>query len=184
MAGVRRLLRDLSNVQERVERTPVGQGVISGLIVVVVLTGVVWNLPASTIKRQTMTVVYPIGIATGLGQSWEVFAPNPPRQNDHLEVVVTLAGGRDVVWNLPHGDPVVGHYSTERWHKLREYLMKTPSLRQTFARWVAEDVAGRQGDAVRVRIVVRSVTLPPPGSADVARTTVQVLYDETLAGHP
>jgi hypothetical protein len=60
--------------------------------------------------------------------------------------------------------------------------MKTPSLRAPFARWVARDVAGPGGGAVRVRIEVRTVTLPPPGSAAVPRTTRRVLYDEKLAG--
>ena len=182
MAGVRRFVSGLSNAQERVERTPAGQGLISGLIVTAVLTGIVWNLPASEIKRRALTVVTPIGSSTGLAQSWEVFAPDPPRQQDYLEIVVTFADGHEVVWTPPHGDPVVGHYSTERWHKLSEYLRRTPSLRPMVARWVAGDVAGPDGGAVRVRIVVRTVLLPPPGSAATPKATVRVLYDKRLAG--
>ena len=184
MTGVRRVLSWLPNAQERLERTSVGQGLVSGLIITVVLTGIVWNLPASAIKQRAMTVISPVGSATGLGQAWDVFAPNPPRQGDYLSVVVTFAGGRDVTWAMPSGDPVVGQYSTERWHKLREFLMKTPSLRPTFARWVAREVAGPDGGAVRVRIVVRTVLLPPPGSSVPARTRVRTLYDEKLAGSP
>lgn len=179
---MRRVLSWLPNVQERVERTSAGQGLISGLIVTIVVTGVVWNLPASAIKRQAMTVISPIGSATGLGQTWDVFAPNPPRQGDYLSVVVTFADGHEKTWTMPAGDPVVSHYSTERWHKLREFLMKTPSLRPTFARWVAREVAGPDGGAVRVRIVVRIVSFPPPGSKVPARTTFRTLYDEKLAG--
>jgi hypothetical protein len=182
MTVVRRVLSWLRNAQERVERTSVGQGLISGLIVAALLTGVVWNLPDSMIRQQAMTIALPIGNVTGLGQEWGVFAPNPPRQGDYLSVVVTLADGREATWMLPTGDPVVGHYSTERWHKLREFLMKTPSLRPTFARWVARDVAGPAARPVRVRIIVRTVSLPPPGSAVPARTTVRTLYDEKLAG--
>jgi hypothetical protein len=182
VTGVRRLLSRLSRAQEGAERTLTGQGVISGLIVAAVLTGIICNLPASEIKRQGMAVAAPIGAATGLGQTWDVFAPNPPRQDAHLHVVVSFADGRQTVWNFPHGDPLVGHYATERWRKVQEYLLSTPSLRPSFARWVARQVAGPEGGAVRVMIVERTVPLPPPGSAAVAGATVKVLYDEKLTG--
>src|SRR5213596_3302628 len=53
----------LPNAQERLERTPLGQGLISGLIVTAVLTGIVWNLPDSPIRQRAMTVILPIGSA-------------------------------------------------------------------------------------------------------------------------
>ena len=155
---------------------------ISGLIVAAILTGITWNLPASKIRQEVMTVVAPIGFATGLGQTWDVFAPNPPRQNDYLSAVVTFAGGREVTWTPPRGDPLFATYANERWHKLREFLQRTPSLRPTFAHWVVRQLSGPGDRAVRVRILDRTVLLAPPGSAVVPRATVRVLYDETVGG--
>src|SRR5690242_19989424 len=165
MTGVRRLLSGLTTAQERVERTPAGQGLISGLILTAVLTGIVWNLPPSAIKRQVLVAAAPIGFATGLGQTWDVFAPNPPRQNDEIWVVVSFSDGVETQWHMPRGDPLVGTYVVERWHKVREYLLKTPSLRPTFAHWVVRQVTQLEQVPVRVRIFDQTTLLPVPGSS-------------------
>ncbi|HSV66645.1 MAG TPA: hypothetical protein VLJ59_12150 [Mycobacteriales bacterium] len=180
MRGVRRLSQRLTVAGEEVERTSLGQGLISALILIILITGVVWNLPDSAVKRQVSPVITPIGFAIGVGQSWGVFAPNPPRQQEYVDVVVTLREGREAVWTIPHGDPVFGYYVAERWHKLKEYVVRTQPVRRPFARWVTGLLAGPDGGATRVRIVLRTELLPAPGSTAAATTETTILYDERL----
>jgi len=179
---VRRSVRALTGVQERAERTLFGQAVISALIVIVLATGIIWCLPDSTIKSRLQPVVTPIAVGSGLDQYWGVFAPNPPRQVENIDVHVTLASGRDVVWSVPHGDPVIGQYSWYHWQKLKEHLVHEPGIRASFCRWVARQVAESGDSAVRVRMLMYAVTLPPPGSSVLARRSTTVLYDGTATG--
>lgn len=177
MEKVRRIVRGLTETQERAEHTFFGQGVISALIVIVLATGIVWCLPDSVIKRKLQPVVNPVAMAAGLDQYWGVFAPNPPRSVATVEVHVTTADGRDVLWTMPHGDPVIGQYSWYHWQKIKENLVRYPALRASFCRWVARDVVGSGAPATRVRMTVRTVTLPPPGTRVASKTTTGVLYD-------
>ncbi len=180
MKRVRRIARGLAEAQERAERTLLGQGVISVVVLVILLTAVIWCLPDSVLKRRLQPVVTPVAMAAGLDQYWGVFAPNPPRQVDTVDVEVTLAGGRQVVWNIPRGDPVVGQYSWYHWQKIKENLVRFPGIRADFCRWVARQVAGPHGQATHVRMVLHSATLPPPGTAVPSKTSTSVLYDEQL----
>jgi hypothetical protein len=179
---VRRLGTGLRQAQERVERTSLGQGMLSALILIILITAVAWCVPDSALRRTVRSVVAPIAYATGLDQYWGVFSPDPPRRLEYVDVVVTLRDGRVVVWNIPHGDPVIGHYSTYHWHKLKENLVRAPSLQPGLARWVARSVAGPAGGATRVKIVLRTVSLPPPGSSVASVTGSKLLYDEKLSG--
>ena len=179
---MRRLVRDLTGVQERAERTLFGQALISAVIVIVLTTGIVWCLPDSVLKRKMQPVVEPLAMIAGLDQYWGVFAPNPPQRVDTIDVHVMFADGRDVVWNIPRGDPVVGQYSWYHWQKIKENLVRYPGIRASFCRWVAGEVAGSGATADRVRMVLRTVTLPPPGTSVPAVTSTTVLYDGTLTG--
>jgi hypothetical protein len=179
---MRRLVPGLRQAQERIERTPLGQGLLSALILIILITAVAWCVPDSALRRTVKSVASPVAYVAGLDQYWGVFAPDPPRRLEYVDVVVTLRSGRVVVWNIPHGDPVIGHYSTYHWHKLKENLVRVPSLRPALARWVARTVAGPAGGATRVRIVLRTVPLPPPGSSAAGATGSKLLYDEKLSG--
>ena len=176
---MRRIVAGLRQAQERSERTLFGQGVISALILVVLATGVIWCLPDSVLKQRLRPAVTPVALGLGLDQYWGVFAPNPPRQVDTISVVVTRSDGREIVWNIPHGDPLVGQYSWYHWQKIKENLLRTPSLRSPFARWVAGQVA--PGSAAKVRMIRHTVTLPPPGSSAQSRTSETVIYSAVLA---
>jgi hypothetical protein len=180
--GVRRLLAGWSQAQQRVERTPAGQSLISVVVVIILITGIAWVLPDSPIRRHLVAPAAPVALSAGLDQNWGVFAPDPPRVMQYLTFEVTFADGHEVRWDVPHGDPVFGQYSWYHWQKIKENMLKTPGLRPGFARWVANHVAGAGGRPVRVRMVLRSVSLPPPGSASTGRTSTRILYDEPLAG--
>lgn len=168
-------------VQDRVERTLLGQGLLSGVIVVIVVSALYAEMPDSAIKSHLRPLVRPVAGVAGLDQYWGVFAPNPPRITDTIVVEVTTTGGQLRRWTVPDGDPVLGHYSSYHWQKLKENVVRDPGLRPGLAHWAASQVAG--SDVVRrVRIVRTVVTLPPPGSNVAATTRSSVLYDETIAG--
>lgn len=178
---MRRFVPGLRQVQERLECTPFGQGLLSALILIILITAITWCVPDSALRRTIKSVVAPVAYATGLDQNWGVFAPDPPRRLEYVDVVVTLRSGREVIWNIPHGDPLVGQYATYHWHKIKENVVKNASLRPGLARWVARFVAGPAG-ATRVRMVLRTVSLPPPGSSGAGVTGSTLLYDEKLPG--
>jgi hypothetical protein len=169
-------------VPERAERTLFGQAVISAVVVVALTTGIIWCLPDSTLKRKLQPVVSPVAMAAGLDQYWGVFAPNPPRQVETIEVHVMFPDGRDLVWSITRGDPLIGQYSWYHWQKLKENLVRYPGIRPSFCRWVAGEVAGSGLPPNRVVMVLRTVTLPPPGTTVAARSTSRVLYDGVLTG--
>jgi hypothetical protein len=178
---VRRLVRNLGEVPERAERTLFGQAVISAVVVILLTTGVVWCLPGSILKRKLEPVVSPVAITVGLDQYWGVFAPNPPRQVETIEVHVMFPDGRDLLSRVaPRGEPLIGQYSWYHWQKLKENLVRNPGLRPSFCRWVARQVAGSGSAPNRVVMVLRTVTLPPPGTAVAAQTSATVLYDGML----
>ena len=81
---------------------------ISGLVAVVLITGVVWSLPDAEFKRWLTPVLQPVASAAGLEQSWRIYAPEPVRRLEFLEVRVTMADGVQRVWTNPRGDRVVG----------------------------------------------------------------------------
>jgi hypothetical protein len=159
------------------------QGVLSALILLVILCSGVWLLPDSAIKQKLMPNFGPLAISAGLEQSWSVFAPNPPRVVEYLDVTVTLRSGREVTWNIPHGDPVIGHYATYHWQKLKEHLAHEPARRPGLAHWVARHEAAAAGEpAIAVRMILRTQSLPPPGSKATPTVTTRLLYSERLGG--
>ena len=107
------------------------EGVIGGVVALIVLIAVVSNLPAgSALKQSLEPVLTPIAMATGLEQYWSMYAPNPPQRLEELEVHVVMADGADRVWTLPlDHDPVVGVAVSHRWRKLRETLYSDPRSR-------------------------------------------------------
>jgi hypothetical protein len=162
-----------------------GEGAISALIAVIVLIGVVWNMPDSAIKQMLTPVLAPIALGTGLEQGWAMYAPNPPRRLENLEVHVTMATGGDRVWTLPASDDrVLGPVAAHRWRKLKESLFSQPEVRPQLAHWVVRELTGPSERAVRVYMILRTQDLPPPGTSGPGASGVEPLYDEILSGSP
>ncbi|WP_139797966.1 hypothetical protein [Mycobacterium noviomagense] len=152
------------------------------MVVLVLVTGVVWSLPDAEVKRRLMPVLQPVASATGLEQNWRMYAPEPLRRLEYVEVRVTMADGAQRVWTNPRGDRVVGAFSWYRWQKAKENLVRQPASRIGLAHWVVHRLTGRGERPVRVQMTLRTELLPPPG-ADGPRTTgTEILYDETLTG--
>jgi hypothetical protein len=166
-----------------VNGSQIADGVVSGLVALIVFIGAVSNMPGGEIQRLLIPVVKPIAAATGLDQHWSMFAPNPPRRLDHLEVRVTLADGRLRVWTPPQSDGgVMGVASSHRWRKLKETVVTERQARPEFAHWVMGELTEPDERAVRIQIILRTEDLLPPGASGPGVIGVEKIYDENLAG--
>jgi hypothetical protein len=177
-------LRKLSTIGQRFEGSLVGQAAISVLVVVVLIIGVVWSLPNAEFKRRLIPVLQPVASATGLEQDWRIYAPEPLRRLEFVEVRVTMADGVQRVWTNPRGDRVVGAFAWYRWQKFKENLVREPAIRAGVAHWVVHRLTGRSERAVRVQMILRTELLPPPGTDGPPTLGEEILYDENLTGGP
>jgi hypothetical protein len=184
--GLGTRLRELATLQQRFEASAAGKAVISGLIVVIVLVGVVWNLPDSPIKRLLSPVAKPVAVPTGLDQGWAMYAPNPSRRVDTVEVQVTMANGENRVWTMQPGARGISEFGWDRWMVMRYSAVLDANVRPDLARWVAREVTGPGEQAVAVSMVLRTETLQAPDepAAEGGRrgNATKVLYQENLAG--
>jgi hypothetical protein len=154
----------------------IAEGIVSGLFALIVFIGAVSNMPGGEIQRLLMPVVKPIAVATGLDQHWSMFAPNPPRRLDHLEVHVTLADGRHRVWTPPQSEGrVTGVASSHRWRKLKETLVTEAEVRPEFAHWAMGELTEPDERAVRIQIILRTEDLPPPGASRPSPIGVEII---------
>lgn len=172
----------LSDVGKRFERSLLGEALISGLVVVVILIGVVWNLPDSHIKRTMTSTLRPIAAATGLQQGWQMYAPEPISALETVEVRVTMADGTDRLWTWRRGDRLVGPFTWYHWQKLKEQTVREPNTRAGIAHWVVRELTTPAERPVRVQMILRNEVLPPPGQDGPKTARAETLYDEHLSG--
>jgi hypothetical protein len=184
-AARRRLVvNKLSDLGQRFERSFVGEAVISALVTVVVLIGVVWNLPDSQVKRTVTPTLRPIAAASGLQQTWQMYAPDPISALEGMDVHVTMADDSERVWSWHRGDRVIGPFAWYRWQKMKEQAIREPQGRAGIAHWVVRELTTPAERPVRVQIRFRNELLPPPGADGPKTVTVETLYDEVLNGRP
>jgi hypothetical protein len=169
--------------QRRFEGSAVGEALIGAFVALFLLVGIAWNLPASEIKNRLVPVLKPIAIAAGADQVWQMYAPNPIRRLEVVEVHVTMADGSDRVWTLQRGDLVIGPFTWYRWQKLKEQLVREPPIRAEFARWAVRELAPPPNQPAFVEMALRTTDMPPPGKNSAAATTLETLYSEDLTGH-
>ena len=160
----------------RFERSAAGECVISVLVCLVVLIGVVWNLPASYLQRSLVEPLRPVAESTGLQQKWNMYAPEPTSVRKTLEVRVTMAGRREKTWTFRPGDPVIGSFRWYRWQKLKEQLIRNPDAIPEFAHWAIRELTGPGDRPKHVEVLMRSEPLRPPGDDRPTVSTVQTLY--------
>lgn len=156
---------------------------ISLVIVVFLAIGVMWNMPASAIKRAVAPILEPIGLSVGLDQNWSLFAPTPPERQENVEVHVAMASGTDKVWTLPRSNQIFGVPFTHRWRKLKETLLTEPEIRADFAHWVVRELTPPGDRAVHVEMLLHSEDIPAPGVKEQGQTAVKSLYREDLTGN-
>jgi len=182
--ALHRGLEMFAALRNRCERSTFGEAVISGLVTAALLIGVVWNMPDSEIKSAMQPGLEPIASAAGLDQRWQMYAPDPIRRLEFLDVHVTMADGTDRIWNVERGNLLFGQFVWYHWQKLKEQAIRQPEIRADFARWVVRDLTAPPERPIRVRIIFRAQDLPTPGKIGLGPTTEEVLYDETLTGRP
>jgi hypothetical protein len=156
----------------------------SAMMAVLLAVVVLFNLPASAITRATAPIVNSIALPLGLDQNWSLFAPIPPSRQDNVEVNVTMASGAVKTWTLPVANAVFGVPTQHRWRKMKELLITTPGTRSNFVRWVVRRLTAEDDRPVHVEMVLRTESIPAPGSDDPVETGVQVLYREDLTAPP
>jgi hypothetical protein len=155
---------------ERFETSRAGQLVLSVLMLVVMGSLVLWNLPAGRPHDRARTAIGPIVQAVGLEQDWALFAPEPRSFGVGVLATVTHRDGRVEVWEPPHNGLVLSPYRTYRWQKYVERLRADDNagLWEPTARWVARQA----GDDV-VKVVLtrtfRDVAVPGDGTARPAQ---------------
>ncbi len=178
------VVNKLSGLGQRFERSAVGEAIISGTVTLIVLIGVVWNLPDSPIKRTMAPTLRPIAAATGLQQNWQMYAPEPISRLEDMQVRVWMADGSERAWTWHRGDRVIGPFAWYHWQKLKEQAIRVPPSRPGIAHWVVRELTTPAERPVRVQILFRNQPLPAPGEDDPKTVTVETIYDEVLNGRP
>ncbi len=139
------------------------QTLVSAFLIVLLFCVVVAAMPPSSLERTLSRPARPFLEATGLDQSWGVFAPNPRREVIDMSVRLVYPDGRAETWRPPKG---------YRWRKLMEHTNLSEGI-STLARdtalHAARSAGGRPTRAVMVR---RWAALPPGAGAERGRWRV------------
>lgn len=145
------------SLQERLEGSVAGRRFLSLALVLTLAAVVAWNLPQSPLREATLPVVEPYVRIAGLDQTWNLFAPDPPRVTFEVIARIDYADGTSDTWRPPRND---------RWRKWlgAVRLDRNMSLWSPTAAWIAgsHDHDGRR--PVTVTLVRRGRDLLPPGS--------------------
>jgi hypothetical protein len=152
------------------------------LVIAALGIGVLWSMPDAAFKQLLTPALQPVATVTGLEQDWRMYAPEPLRQVERVEVRVTMADGTQRVWTNRRGDRIVGAFTWYRWQKLKENLVRVPDIRAGVAHWVVGQLTGPAERAVRVQMILQVEPLPAPGSNDKGTADTEILYDELLTG--
>jgi hypothetical protein len=171
-------------LSHRFEKTLAGEALISALVTAALIIAVVWNLPDSDIKRSAQPALQPLAIASGTDQVWTMYAPDPIKRIEALEIHVTMADGSDRTWSFTQGDRVIGQFHWYHWQKLKEQAIREPGIRAGLAMWVVRHLTTPGEHPQRVQMIFRAEELLPPGKAGVPAVEKQTLYEKNLNGRP
>jgi hypothetical protein len=167
-------------LQQRIEESPLGRGVLSSLIVVTLVAIVAVNLPGSNLRQQLLRPGQPYLNAIGLDQDWGLFAPDPRRIVIDVTALVKFDDGRTVRWRFPRGRALIGTYRDYRWRKWEENLIDPANggpLWKPAALWAAARETRPRHTVSRVTLLERYAPLAPPGIApSVGPSQQRTLY--------
>lgn len=156
-------------MQQRIESSRLGRALISALLLVTLASIVVVNLPGSKLRREALRAGGPYLNATGLDQSWKLFAPNPRRATIGLRARVEYANGETTTWRLPSGGNLVGSYWDYHWQKWLEFVVddRHADLWKPAAEFIARDSRRNGQRPVRVTLIrLTSINYPPGRQPD------------------
>lgn len=155
---------------------------ISTLVSMILLVALVWSIPDSALRRTTVPVLEPVAVTGGLDQSWFMFAPDPYRHLETVQVHATTSDGDERVWTFPRGN-VLDQFSWYRWHKLKEQSVRVPEIRPGIAQWAAGQLLEPSEYPAKVSLILTTVPMTPPGYPRAKPTpATEILYTETMAG--
>jgi hypothetical protein len=154
-------------VKERVVGSRAGRGAISVVLALLLLVLFINNGQPSTLRTEVLDVTGPALRATGLEQTWGVFAPDPRNVSLDFFARVHYEDGTTETWKLPSGGPVLGEYWDYRWVKYIEYLVQQPyagGVVRPLSQYVAREMT-RDGRVVSSVVLVRRLQrIFPPGN--------------------
>jgi hypothetical protein len=154
------------SLQQRLEDSPVGRGILSTLIVITLVAIVAINLPGSDLRSRLLRPAQPYLNVLGLDQNWALFAPNPRRVVIDVFAQVSFEDGVQRIWRFPHDGPLIGTYRDYRWRKWAENLIapsNAVALWRPAALWAAAREQRAGHDAVEVRLIEHYHLIAPPG---------------------
>ncbi|NMO88638.1 hypothetical protein [Actinomycetospora sp. TBRC 11914] len=155
---------ETEDLQRRLERTTRGRVLISVVIVVLLGTVLVVNMPDSITKRALLHAASPVANVLGLDQGWAVYAPSPRKESTYLEARVLERDGTTTTYPVPmqHG---LAEYWDYRWQRYADTLLNGPDNKPRwapYARWVADqDRAAGHSPTVVTLVNISSVSQPP-----------------------
>jgi hypothetical protein len=155
----------MTSPQRRLEESPWGQAILSGVIGFLLLTLLATNLPGSELRHQLERLVAPVRDGVGLDQAWGVFAPNPRRETLRLEAELEYPDGAVGIWHPGDGDRFVSVYRDYHWRKWQEWAHGDANklLWVSVSRWLARSYTRHGKHPVRVTLVRYWRDLPAPG---------------------
>lgn len=170
----------------RADRAPLataGKMTLNALLLLTLAGMVISSLPASELQRRLYPLVEPYMAATGLAQTWGMFAPDAPLHATELVAHIHYADGTSGTWRPPSGGGPLEGTRSYRWRKWSFVARNRnqPEAWTTTARWVVanHDHQGRQ--PVRVELVRRWRPLAAPGSAAANGWRQQTYFTLELA---
>ena len=144
-------------MSERIERSSIGQLVISALIVLLLLAELGTHLPGSAVERSVSESSNQIIRVLASEQAWGVFAPDPRPTSLQLYARITFEDGKTAIWHLPKGNRVVGNLRYYRWRKWLERARSDSysDIWDPTARWIATLYDDGPSPVARVELVRR-----------------------------
>jgi len=154
--------------------------IVITIFLVVTLSAIfVQNMPTSVTKAGLIVAAQPYLNLTGLDQGWSIFSPNPRQLSVFVLARIERADGSVELRPVPTG---IGpsEYWGYRWQKYGESLASPTEGRplwRPYAEWLVEQDRQAGGKPVRVTLIRRVSSNPPPGpSADALPYVEQPFY--------
>jgi hypothetical protein len=139
------------------------QTLVSAFLIVLLFCVVVAAMPPSSLERTLSRPARPFLEATGLDQSWGVFAPNPRREVIDMSVRILYPDGRAETWRPPKG---------YRWRKLMEHTNLSEGLSSLARDTVLYAARSAGGRPIRAILLRRWAALPPEAGTAPGRWRV------------
>lgn len=142
-----------------------------------------WALPVNwSLVERVKQITRPYMLWTGLFQTWDMFAPNPPPSNIYVKAVV-ITDHHIHVWTFPRMDELslAQRYQKERYRKFVENMLleQNQPLLPDVVRHIARFYDG-PSDHPRKVMLIKFQSDIPPGNQPEPTPRPSDLYDEYL----